>query len=173
MVNNRKFAITDPAFLAKMIEQCRDDEERAWVYILYYTGMHGSLVRTLTPENLFREGDKLSLRWKRTKQNSAIIKTVDAYVPMDKQGLITSFLASKRKKSLRWMNYRLAEMGKKAGFDGVSTMTFRHTLCVKLALDGVPLPVIQQKLGCTAGVIYNAYGLLTPEQLREATRLRQ
>lgn len=168
-MNTRKFGISDDAFLAKMINECRDDEERAVVYLLSYTGMHGCSLDTLTKENLIRQGDRTFLQWRRAKTN----KLLEAEIPMDKVGVITTFLESRRRKSVRWINFRLHEMGKKAGYDGVCCMTFRHTKCIRMILDGTPLFVIKEKMGCTEQVITSAYGKLTPEQLREATRLRR
>lgn len=168
-MNVRKFGISDDSFLPKMIERCRDDEERGLVYVLYFTGMHGGSLRSLTRENLKREGDRYFISWRRKKTN----KLLEAEIPSDKLGVITSFLEARRKKSIRWVNTRLHQMGKDSGYDGVCAMTFRHTRCIKLILQGAPLPAIKEAMGCTEQVIERAYGKMTPEQLREATRLRQ
>ena len=160
-----KFGITDEAFLPKMIEACSDDEERGMVYILFYTGMHGSILTKLTLENLMRQGDEHYLRWARPKTK----RLMEALMPTDKLPIIVSFLKN-RKKSLQWYNVLLGRIGTRAGFDGVSSMTFRHTFCIRLILDGMPLPFIRQKMGCTAEVIERAYGRLTPEQLRGLMR---
>lgn len=168
-MNTRKFGISDDAFLAKMIEQCRDDDERATVYLLFYTGCHGCSLKTLTKDNLVRQGDRTFLQWRRAKTN----KLIEAEMPMDKVGVITSFLESRRRKSIRWVNTRLHEMGKNAGYDGVCAMTFRHTRCIRQILAGVPLPVVADSMGCTEDVVRRAYGRLSQEQLREATRPRQ
>ena len=156
-----KYGITDEAFLPKMIESCSDDEERGLVYILSYTGMHGSLLKSLTLANLTKQGDKHYLRWPRTKTG----RMMEADIPENKLPIIESFLRN-RKKHLSWYNTLLRRIGTRAGFDAVSTMTFRHTLCIRLILDGMPLPFIRQKMGCTTEVIERAYGRLTPEQLR-------
>ena len=164
-MNTTKYGISDDAFLARMLEQCRDDEERGWLTTLFLTGMHGASLRTLSKANLVRQGDRTFLQWRRTKTN----KLLEAEISTDKLGVITPFLEASRKKSLRWVNYRLHEMGTKAGYDGVSTMTFRHTRCIRQILAGVPLPVVADSMGCTEEVVRRAYGKLTPEQLRNAT----
>lgn len=167
-MNTTKYGISDDAFLARMLEHCRDDEERGWTNILFLTGMHGNSLRTLSKANLVRQGDRTFLQWRRMKNK----KLLEAEIPSDKVGVITPFLEASRKKSLRWVNFRLHQMGEKAGYQGISTMTFRHTKCIRMILDGVPMPVIADKMGCTQAVVTRAYGKLTPEQLREATRPR-
>ena len=157
-----KYGITDDAFLAKMIEQCSDDNERGMVYILYYTGMHGSILRNLTIDNLKHEGKSVYIRWTRTKTK----KRMEAPIPKDKLPIIKSYLAG-RKYSIQWMNILLKDIGNRAGFDDVSTMTFRHTRTIRLIKDGVPLPVIAEVMGCSVAIIIRNYGKLTETQKRE------
>ena len=160
-----KYGIVDEAFLPKMIEACSDDEERGMVYILFYTGMHGSILTKLTRANLRKEGDQHYLRWSRTKTK----KVMEAPIPRNKLPIIESFL-SNRKKSLQWYNVLLGRIGARAGFDGVSTMTFRHTRTITLIRQGTPLPVVAEVMGCTIAVILRNYGKLTETQKRELIR---
>ena len=157
-----KYGITDENFLPKMIEQCEDDEERALVYLLFYTGMHGSCLRALSTSNLKREGDAYYIRWVRTKTG----RTMEAPLPSRILPIIEPFLLC-RKKSLVWYNTLLKRIGTRAGFDGVSTMTFRHTRTINLVRQGVPLPVIAQVMGCSQDIIVRNYGKLSETQMRE------
>ena len=163
MMNTTKSGITDENFYARMFERCRDDIERGYITILFWTGMHGSSLKELTLDNLRREGNRHYLKWRRLKTNKAL----EAPIPPDKLEVVRTFLASRRKPSLRWINERLQAMGKEAGYDGVSTMTFRHTRCIRLISMNVPLSAIKQMMGCSNQVIERAYGKYTPEQLRE------
>lgn len=156
-----KYGIVDDAFLPRMIERCVDDTERGMIYILYYTGMHGSILRTLTLENLKREGDAVYLRWNRTKTG----KVMEAPIPKDKLDIIRSYLLG-RKNTIQWTNVLLHRIGRSAGYDGVSTMTFRHSRVINLIRGGMPLPVIAQVMGCTEEVISRNYGKLTETQKR-------
>lgn len=162
MVCTAKYGITDDSFLAKMIEQCDNDRDRGLVYILYFTGMHGSCLSTLTLDSLKHEGDKVYIRWRRTKTK----KQMEAPLPKDKLPIIETFLTA-RKRSIQWTNIALKDIGQRAGFDDVTTMTFRHTRCIQLIKKGIPLSVIAEVMGCTVGVIIRNYGKLTETQKRE------
>ena len=142
----------DEAFLPKMIEQCRDDKERGLVYILYYTGMHGSCLREISLESLVREGPKTYLNWKRTKTK----KTMQVLIPKDKLDPVKAFLESK-KQSLQWYNVLLKRMASRAGYDRVSTMTFRHTRCIREIREGTPVFLVHHKMGCTLDVVARNY----------------
>lgn len=165
-MNTTKSAITDEGFLARILEHCSDDVERGWLITLYVSGMHGASLRTLSIDNLHREGDRYFLKWRRTKTK----KLLEVEIPFEKLDLVRTFLQHPRKPSLRWMNHKLHAWGKLAGYDGLSTMTFRHSRCARMILEHRPERVIRQAMGCSSEVIDRAYGKLTPEQLREATR---
>ena len=156
-----KSGIVGDAFLPKMIEQCSDDQERGMVYILYYTGMHGSVLRNLSLDNLKVEGESTYLRWTRTKTN----KRMEAPLPQNRLPIIRQFLIGK-KPGFRWMNILLKDIGERAGYEGVSTMTFRHTRTLRLIQEGVPLPMIAEVMGCTGDVITRNYAKLTETQKR-------
>lgn len=161
LVGAKKYPVLDEAFLPKLIEQCDTEELRGMVYILYYSGMHGSMLRKITESSLIREGVRFYMEWQRPKTN----KTMRAQVPLAKVIPITAFLKSK-KKSMRFYNYLLEDLGKRAGFEGISTMTFRSTRCLRMIkLEKRTLPEVCQELGCTMDVAMRAYSKLREDQL--------
>ena len=124
--------------------------------------MHGSILSVLSESNLKHEGNSYYIYWKRTKTH----RDMEAPIPTDKLPIIKSFLSG-RKKSIQWYNILLRNIGKNAGYDDVSTMTFRHTRTVRLIKEGTPLPAIAQIMGCSNEVIMRNYGKLTETQKRE------
>jgi len=160
MTGNTKFAILDDDFLRKMIGECDSEVDRGFLYTLYYTGMHGSLLRILTKENLVKEGPRYYLQWRRTKTNRAM----QAPIPAEKVSTITVFLESK-KKTLQWYNVLLKEIGARAGYQGLSTMSFRHTRCIRAWKEGRSLPEIMQVMGTSAQVALRNYSKLNDSQL--------
>jgi hypothetical protein len=163
MSGTTKYPVLDPAFLAKMIAECRDDEERGMVFILHYSGMHGSCLTLLTKESLFREGEKTYLQWHRTKNK----KTMRCLLPKERLSIVEVFLNSK-KKTIQCYNNWLKQMGKRAGFDGISTMTFRHNRCLRAATEeGYSLLLIPQVMGCSMDVVARNYSKLKEDQLSE------
>jgi len=168
MTGKTKYPILDTAFLPKLIEQCTDDIERGLVYVLYYTGMHGSCLQEITEKSLIKEGPRYYLEWSRPKTH----KTMRCLVPLEKIATITAFLQAK-KKTIQGYNFRIKRIGSKAGFDGISTMTFRHTRCIRALRDeGYGLYMVPHVMGCTPEVVARNYTKMTEEQLdREKVNL--
>jgi len=162
-MSDAKSGILDENFLPLMLGNCSDDVQRGLVVILYHTGMHGQSVRQLSTENLKKEGGRYYLKWRRTKTK----KLLEAPIPTDRLGVVTAFLTSP-KKSLRWYNYLLRDIGSMAGFEAVSTMTFRHTHCLRLIKEGRSLFEIAQKMGCSQEVIWRNYSKLSDEQIHDS-----
>ena len=160
MVGATKFPVLDEAFLPKMIEVCESDFERGLVYLLYYTGMHGSCLIGVHKENLIREGPRTYIQWTRPKTS----KTMRCLLPKEKLPFIEAFLEHP-KKIIQGYNYMLKRLGHKAGFDGISTMTFRHTKCVQSLKDGYGMYQVPHVMGCTLDVVARNYSKMTEEQL--------
>ena len=155
-----KSGILDKDFYHNMLEVCDTEEEKGLISVLYYSGMHGSSLRTLTTDNLKKEGKQTNLRWRRTKTG----KTVECRIPASAVGMVTAYLLS-TKKSTRWTNYRLCEWGNQAGYDNVSTMTFRHTRCLTMIRQGRSVFEIAQKMGCSQDVVWRNYSKFKEDQL--------
>jgi len=169
MTGATKFPILDEAFLPKMIEVCDNDFERGMVYILYYTGMHGSCLRTITKENLVKEGPRIYMEWHRPKTQ----KTMRCLLPKDKMPAIEVFL-EEPKKIIQGYNFILKRLGRRAGFDGISTMTFRHTRCINALKDGFGFYQVPHVMGCSLDVVARNYTKMTEEQLaQKAVKIRE
>lgn len=160
MVGATKFPVLDEAFLPKMIEVCDSDFERGLVYLLYYTGMHGSCLIDVTPKSIVREGSRTYIQWKRPKTS----KTMRCLLPNEKMSFIEAFLEHP-KKIIQSYNFILKRLGSRAGFDGVSTMTFRHTKCVRSLQEGYGMYQVPHVMGCTLDVVARNYTKMTEEQL--------
>jgi len=160
MVGATKFPVLDEAFLPKMIEVCDSDFERGLIYTLFYTGMHGSCLIEVTEKNLVKEGPRMYIQWTRPKTK----KTMRCLLPNDKLPFIKEFL-NHSKKLIQGYNYILKRLGAKAGFDGISTMTFRHTKCVRSLRDGFGIYEVPHVMGCTLDVVARNYSKMTEEQL--------
>ncbi len=160
MPGNTKFAILDDKFLPMMIGVCETEVQRGLVYVLYYTGIHGSLLKTLTKENLVKEGPRYYLQWRRPKTQKAL----QAPIPAEKVPTVIAFLESK-KKSLQWTNVVLKDLAEKAGYERISTMTFRHTRCIRAWKEGRTLAEICQIMGATDKVVLRNYSKYHDSQL--------
>jgi len=162
MTGATKFPVLDEAFLPKLIEVCDNDFERGLVYMLYYTGMHGSCLIQVRKENLIREGQKTYIQWTRPKTS----KTMRCLLPKDKLPIIEIFLEHP-KKIIQGYNYILKRLGRRAGFDGISSMTFRHTKCVRSLRDGYGIFEVPHLMGCTIDVVTRNYSKMTEDQLAQ------
>jgi len=178
-----KFPVLDKDFTIKMLGVCKDDEERGLITVLDLTGMHVSVVSgldyiavsektkkkhhifqaPLDSSNLLKQGDRYIIRWKRPKTQ----KTLERYIPKDKVELITAFLNMK-KKSRRWYFTMVKSIGERAGYEGISPMTFRHNQCIKALESGSSIWEVPHIMGCTLNVAARNYSKKRElEQLRE------
>jgi len=163
MVGATKYPILDDAFLPKMIEVCDSDFERGLVYTLYYTGMHGSCLIQITKDSLVKEGDKTYIQWTRPKTS----KTMRCLLPKDKLPCIKVFLEHP-KKIIQGYNFLIKRIGNAAGFERISTMTFRHTRCIRAIKDGYGVSNVHHLMGCTSDVVFRNYTKMTEDQLEES-----
>lgn len=150
-----KYAIRDPTFYSKMRAAAWNEEVTGMLVILEHTGMHVSSLCELSPKSLLRRGDDNVLEWKRPKTN----KTLNRSIPADDVGWVRAFLAKKRK-SRQHYHRIIKEVGKRAGYDGVSPMTYRHQRCLFLLRNGYEIWVVPQIMGCTFDVVLNNYAKL-------------
>lgn len=159
-MNVKKYPSTDPLFLEKIRGSCRDDFERGIVAILSSTGMHvANLVgqhrgRKLVPPYLTGEGD---LRWRRVKTNVPM----SARIPVGDRDLVSWWLDRYvHKRSERAVQYRLKEIGERAGFPDLSPMSFRVHYACKLLDEGMSPHKVKHQLGCSLEVLMGNYAKL-------------
>ena len=156
-----KYPVLDDSFTLKILGACRNDEERGLVTILDLTGMHVSSVCSLGPSSLIRQASKAYLRWIRPKTK----KTLQALVPKEALQTIIEFLGMRRKTRQHY-HALVREIGRRAGFEDVSPMTFRHNRCLRgLTREGYTIFEIPQVMGCTLDVAVRNYSKLREDQL--------
>lgn len=163
-----KYPILDKDFLLKMLLACIDDRQRALIFILWLTGMHISSMTKLTPQNLKVEGEKTYLMWQRPKTRL----TLRAEIPKEYVRVIVPFLESK-KVSRQHYHTIVKEIGRRAGFDDVSPMTFRHTRCLRALRkpedggEGYSVYEAPFVMGTTLDVAARNYAQLPREELEK------
>jgi len=156
-----KYPVLDDDFLIKMLGSCINDEQRGMISILSLTGMHISSLCSLGPDSMILQGSKSYLQWVRPKTH----KTLQALVPKDSVQSTVSFLKMRRK-SRQYYHFLTKEIGKRAGYQDVSPMTFRHNRCLRgLTKEGYSIYEIPQVMGCTLDVAVRNYSKLREDQL--------
>lgn len=165
-----KFPILDKDFLNKMRGACKNKKERAVLMILALTGMHVSSLMKLTAKNLIQKGRSYDLEWVRPKTAKTLSMNLSINVPDEDFEAIKEFLESK-KKSRQWYWKMVRDIGKRADYDGISPMTFRHTRCIQMIRDDYPLLTIPHLMGCTMDVVEKNYSKLAEAQ-KDAESLR-
>ena len=156
-----KYPVLDEGFTLKMLGACRNDEERGLVTVLDLTGMHVSSICSLCPANLIKQGNRTYLRWIRPKTK----KTLQALVPKEALPTVSAFLGMRRK-SRQHYHALVRDIGRRAGFEDVSPMTFRHNRCLRgLTKEGYTIFEIPQVMGCTLDVAVRNYSKLREDQL--------
>jgi site-specific recombinase XerD len=161
-----KYPILDGAFDAKMIEACYDDVERGMVRLLSITGMHISSLCNLKTTSLSRRGVMTYIVWVRPKTN----KTMEARIPKQFVSDVEAFLRARRLGRVGYDD-KIKVIAKRAGYEGISAMTFRHNRCIKAIQDhdGNPM-LVAQVMGCSAEIVFRNYSKLSEQQLEDKER---
>lgn len=170
-----KYPIIDRDAFLKLLGACRDDEQRGLVRLLWHTGMHP--ICFCAPRDKRQEGRRQYIRiskigagwwilWKRAKTG----KELRMPVPKDDIESIRSFLAMRPKSNVHY-NGLLRQIGERAGYDEVSCLTFRHTLCVRALTPkdrgGLEMSSaeVASLMGCTQEVLWRNYAQLRIDQI--------
>lgn len=170
-----KYPILDPDVKLKLLGACRDDKERGLILILLETGMHVSCIasprdRKGKPRErpkVIREGRLRFVEWKRPKTNRLLRSNPITSVEAE---LIEAFLKMPSQSGKHYDTI-CCQIGKRAGYDGVSSMTLRHTRCIRALRpkeqggEGYTIWEVPHVMGCTLDVATRNYAALSGEQL--------
>ncbi len=155
----KKFPEADPHFYEKVRGACKDDYERGMVFILQHTGMHlGNLV-ALTPDQLDRAGH---IHWRRGKTG----RPMRSLIPAGDQALIKSWIArwGHHSRTTRSIEYRIAEIGDRAGFPRLAPTTFRTQRGCTLLDEGWQPHEVCHILGCKLSTLMDHYAVLKDDR---------
>lgn len=159
-MNVKKYPSTDPQFMQKVRGACNNDYERGIVFILSASGMHVSNLvalyrgQRLQKATITNEGD---LRWRRVKNN----KPMSARVPVGDRPVVEAWLSRyPYHRSERSIQYRLKDIGARAGFPDLSPMSFRVQRACDLLDLGMSRHEVKHLLGCSSEVIDHNYSIL-------------
>lgn len=172
-MGSTKFPVLDPDFLLKMLGASVNDEQRGLVSILYLTGMHISCLaspkkgqKPRERPRLVREGSRTYIEWRRPKTNL----TMRALVAKEQVPTIEHFL-SLRPKSQTHYNNLIEAIGERAGYQDLSSMSFRHTRCIRALRpreeggEGYTLYEVPHLMGCTPQIVARNYTKMREDQL--------
>ena len=157
-----KYPILEQNYELKLLNACRNAKERGLISLLTITGMHVSTTRTLSRKNLKKQGDRTYIEYRRAKNG----RPMRFEIPKTRLPDVLEFIDS-RKASRQYYHRIVKEIGTAAGFEDISPMTLRHSVCcAMLARDGnVSLFTVPQKLGCSLQVVMRNYSQLSDDQL--------
>lgn len=158
-----KFPILDRDFRPKILNQCETQTDRGLIKLLFATGMHISAALEVTPESVLKEGKRKKVKWRRPKTE----RMLQVYLlPTDIEDIeFWAALSPTRKKSDTYWFRRIGELARNAGYDDVSTMTFRHTKCCTLLARGWPDSLVAAFLGCTVQVVQRNYSKMKEDEM--------
>jgi integrase len=163
MSGSTKYPILDPDFKLKMLGACRDDYERGLISLLWLTGMHPCIIskgERPRPE-IIKEGPHIYIYWRRAKT----AKRLREKVPKDMLEQIKGFL-DQPPKSQRHLFNLVQAVGERAGYDGISPATLRHSRCLRgLMIEGYTIYEMAHKMGCTLDVVVRNYSVVKEEAI--------
>ena len=166
-----KFPVLDADFRLKVLGACSDDEERGLLGILIITGMHISCISKPEKQEdralhvrpkIVKEGKDSYIVWSRPKTK----RTMKKLIPREMLQTIEAFLKM-REKTARWYNDVIKAVCARAGYEGVSSMTIRHTYCLSKLKDGYSIYEMPHEMGCTLNVVARNYSKLREDQMRK------
>lgn len=163
-----KYPVLDPDFLLKMLGSCADEWERGLVIVLHYSGCHVSSISKGAKPVIIKEGVKTYFQWVRPKTR----KTLRVLIPSQHLKPVQFFLSSNQK-TPRWLNMVVKRIGERAGYEGISSMTFRHNRCIRAIEEGYNPFEIPQVMGCTPEVVFRNYSKLREDQLHNVAEGEQ
>jgi integrase len=172
-----KYPIIDRDVKLKMLGACADDRERGLVLLLLNTGMHPSVFCSPRKRNgkarerpkVVRDGAERYLQWKRPKTNKTLRSLP---IRKDELALIEKFLALPTQSNKHY-DFILERIGRRAGYDGVSCLTMRHTYCIWLLRPkaeggrGFSIYQVPHWMGCTLEVAARNYSIMSSSQLAD------
>ena len=125
-------------------------ENEIVILLLRYTGMHVSILSKPEEYNLHVKDNMII--WNRTKKEGREAYTsipVHKDINFNVQEYIENLKKRKRRISRQYFHALVKELGERAGIQGVSPMSFRHTLAVDLLEQGYPDAFVMQVLNCS------------------------
>ena len=157
----------DPEFVARMRAEARGVMEAGTVAILAETGMHRSSLAALTPASLQPVGaapdrpPRWFLYWvapkAQRKERSLRARVPEADVPV-----VREWLGRCSGRTGDYYYRVVVEVGRRAGYPGVSPMTFRHQRVVALLRRGVDPVLVSHLTGATLATIEKHYAQAAP-----------
>jgi hypothetical protein len=107
-----------------------------------------------------------SLRWKRPKFHGKKVRYLQASIPLPDARLLQRCLtAGSLPDTERALRYRLAAVGKRAGYEGLTPLTLRHSRAVYLLDEGMSVNRVASLLGCSWAVLEKHYAQIEAERL--------
>ncbi len=165
-----KYPILDPDLKLKMLGAALTEEDRGLIATLWLTGMHPCIISKDKDQDgnerprpeIVKEGPMTYIYWKRAKTG----KRLREPVPKELQPSIEAFLKAP-KKSVRYNYERIKAIGLRAGYEGVSASTLRHSRCLRgLTVEGYTIYEMAHKMGCTLDVVVRNYAALKDTQMQ-------
>lgn len=167
-----KYFVPDDDFYVKMRAAARNWKELGALLLLEHTGMHVSSLAFLTPDALRREGPRVLVYWTAPKPQRNV-RSLRAPIPARDVDIVETWLRKwGGKRTERTWCRIVAEVGGRAGYQGVSPMTYRHQRIVLLmkrlngdvrrvaALTGATFSTIEHHYAQAAPGLYEDEGLL-------------
>lgn len=141
----------------------RNDYERGMIFILQHTGMHVSNLVSLDRDDLNDQG---WISWRRVKNRKPMRSLIPKGDIMACQIWISSY--GRNRRTTRAIQYKIAAIGERAGYPGLSPMSFRAQYAITMLDDGQPPHEVKHMLGCSLDTLMNHYA-----QIQAARRVMQ
>ncbi|MHC5059069.1 MAG: tyrosine-type recombinase/integrase [Planctomycetota bacterium] len=152
-------------FYEALLRACRRDRERASVMLLWRTGMHASTLVEQTFNITLEEG---YVHWDRPKFHGKKTRHLRAAMPSNEITILRRCIKQGNLPSTqRALRYRLNRIACRAGYEGITPLTLRHSRAIYLLDEGMPSFRVAAMLGCSWRTLEKHYAQIEAARLVE------
>lgn len=157
-VSKAKRGILDPKVEEKVLAAADPIMEWPAIWLMMKVGMHPENLVRLRVTNFEKDSQACWLQFKRAKNS----KPRREMLPVAVYGRVFAYIARRDRPKTRQGYWDMARrVGEKAGLNGVSPMTLRHTACLNFLREFRNHPdrfkLIATKMGCSEDIVAQNY----------------
>jgi len=156
----------------RLIDACTAPHLRLFVLLALTTAARRQAIAELTWDRVDLDRGLIDYGPGRGRKRRAIVPITDRLADALNQArsvATTDYVVEFRARAAGNLKKSFAGACARAGLNGVTPHTLRHTAATWMVLDGVPLGMVARFLGTTEAMVEQVYGKHSPDYLRPAS----
>lgn len=163
--------------ISRLIDHAGAPHVALAIHLLFATAGRVGAVLDLTWDRVDMEGGKINLRLDdaKTRKGRAIVpmnRGIRAALQTAKEAALTDYVVEYAGGPVKSIRRGFENAAKRAGIEGVTLHTIRHSAAVAMVSSGIPIQQVAQYLGhSNTAITYSTYGRYAPEHLSDAAEV--